>query len=191
MRRNFVFFLLVVVFSSCSLLNPEPPDSGKQDYWPLAVGNTWEYERSEIATQYTPNGNNSLSGGGTIQTQVTSFKRKNDTTEIFTLIDVSNYTDIYGKRYSSEITYQIERTTNTIGSFNRTGASDTLKLHFSGLNSTYGTNAYYLKGIGSIKSEWSIFSHITAGNEIRGTGSERLIKYTLKPNVIKLSFRPR
>lgn len=193
MRRNFVFVLLVVGLSACNVLKPEQdsktgsittsePDPGKQDYWPLAVGNTWEYERSEVATQYTPKGNNPLSGSGFIQTRVISYKKVNDTLEVFMLLTISDYTDYYGHRKNAQDTFQLYRTTDYIGGLKRTGVPDTLKQYLSGYNNgPYGTNAYYLKGIGRKKSEWSIFSHITAGNEIRGTGSETLIKYTLKP----------
>ncbi len=187
MRFILVFIFLFVGLSSCNVVksDPEPdttcigcPDSGKQDYWPLAVGNTWEYSYSYEGEQHTPNGVKQLSESATIQVKTISYLKTNDTTEVFTIESITN-----GKHSSVDI----RRTTNSIGyayyssGFKRSGSDSILTILSSGSSSGYSnTNTKYKKGVGMIEEIEKSFSHITAGNEIYATRTTKLVKYSLK-----------
>jgi hypothetical protein len=194
MRLLIASIFLVLNLSSCNVVKSDPdtdktpshttsePDTGKQDYLPLAVGNTWEYSYTYEGEQHTSNGINFLSNSATRQLKVLSYQKTNDTTEVFSL------EQFLSSQLSSQITtFDIVRTTNTIGysyyytRVKRTGIdsilADTSSLNISG----YGTAiAKYKKGVGLVESIEKGFHHVMAGNEIYFTTTTKLVKFTPK-----------
>jgi hypothetical protein len=91
MRLLIASIFLVLNLSSCNVVKSDPdtyktpsnttsePDTGKQDYLPLAVGNTWEYFYTYEGEQHTSNGINFLSNSATRQLKVLSYQKTNDT----------------------------------------------------------------------------------------------------------------
>lgn len=176
-----VSLLLWGCSSSSGINDDKQPDPvvavQEKDYWPLAVGNTWQYNYAAVGIQTTPNGNVSVSESGTVTYNIVAVESTSDTTQKFTVEESRNISG-----YSTTYKYVIERTPTRIGAgLPRTGVADTLKIrqsHFADISPDYGV---YVKGIGMIKEDWVISIHRTAGNQVEGNGSMRLTSYTLKP----------
>lgn len=189
MRRIFVFMFLAIGLSCCDVIKPEPtititktpssitnepePDPGKQDYWPLAVGNTWRFVINETTTNTTPNGSSTSTSSSSETWRVSSFQK--ETNERYRFMILVND----GKNIGDTINIVRDSTTFSIYPTIRTGVADTISTFISVYPFT-PIERTWVKGVGVIKDTWSRYIHITAGNQYHISGSRALVGFTVK-----------
>lgn len=180
MRPKFAI-LLIVFCLSCKNVTSDPdpdPDSdsdpGKQDYLPLAVGNTWRFVISESVTNNTPNGSSTSTSSSSETWRVTSFQKVAN--ERYRFIILVNE----GKNIGDTISIMRDSTTFSIYPTVRTGVADTISTFIS-VYPSKPIKRTWVKGVGVIKDTWTQYIHITAGNTYNISGTRTLVAFSLKP----------